>query len=131
MGRGTAKLPAKPADKTSLHLRIDFGGGRSIGPGKIRLLELINETGSISAAGRALEMSYRQAWLLVDELNRMFDDPVVTAQTGGGGGGGAAVTEVGNDIVRLYREMERRTYGASTAEIRALSRRLGPALSNK
>lgn len=133
MGRATAKLSskltAKPADKTSLHLRIDFGAGRSIGPGKIRLLELINETGSISAAGRALEMSYRQAWLLVDELNRMFDDPVVTAQTGGGGGGGAAVTEVGNDIVRLYRDMERRAYGASTTEIRALSRRLGPVLS--
>lgn len=126
MGRGTAKQAAKAPDKTSLHLRIDFGAGRSIGPGKIRLLELINETGSISAAGRALEMSYRQAWLLVDELNRMFGDPVVTAQTGGGGGGGAVVTEGGNDIVRLYRDMERRAYGASTTEIRALSRRLGP-----
>lgn len=124
MGRGTAKQAVKASDKTSLHLRIDFGGGRSIGPGKIRLLELINETGSISAAGRALEMSYRQAWLLVDELNRMFDDPVVTAQTGGGGGGGAVVTETGNTVVRLYRDMEQRAYGASTAEARALSRLL-------
>ena len=92
MGRGIAKTARKAADKTSLHLRIDFGDERSIGPGKIRLLELIKETGSISAAGRALEMSYRQAWLLVDELNQMFREPVIVAQTGGGGGGGTIVT---------------------------------------
>ncbi|MGQ3299744.1 winged helix-turn-helix domain-containing protein [Reyranella sp.] len=126
MGRRPAKAPAKPADKTSLHLRIDFGGERSIGPGKVRLLELINETGSISAAGRALAMSYRHAWLLVDEMNQMFREPVVTAQTGGGGGGGTSVTETGNDIVRLYREMERRAYGASSPEIRSLARLLTP-----
>ena len=131
MGRGTTRRAAKAATKTSLHLRVDFGGERSIGPGKIRLLELINETGSISAAGRALAMSYRQAWLLVDELNHMFREPVVTAQTGGGGGGGAMVTETGNDIVRLYREMERRAYGASTPEMRSLSRLLSPPAGTK
>lgn len=127
MGRRPAKAVAKPADKTSLHLRIDFGGERSIGPGKVRLLELINETGSISAAGRALAMSYRQAWLLVDEMNQMFREPVVTAQTGGGGGGGTSVTETGNDIVRLYREMERRASGAASSEIRLLARLLAPS----
>jgi molybdate transport system regulatory protein len=129
MARGTSKRAARPAGKTSLHLRIDFGGERSIGPGKIRLLELINETGSISAAGRALEMSYRQAWLLIDELNHMFREPVVVAQTGGGGGGGASVTETGNAIVRLYREVERRTYSASTPEIRSLARLVTPDAS--
>ena len=126
MGRRPAKAAAKSAEKTSLHLRIDFGGERSIGPGKVRLLELINETGSISAAGRALAMSYRQAWLLVDEMNQMFREPVVTAQTGGGGGGGTSGTETGNDIVRLYREMGRRAYGASSPEIRSLARLLTP-----
>jgi molybdate transport system regulatory protein len=124
MERAKAKRPAKPADKTSLHLRIDFGGDRSLGPGKVRLLELINETGSISAAGRALDMSYRQAWLLIDELNHIFRGPVVIGQTGGGGGGGAVVTETGNDIVRLYRELERRTYGVATPEMRSLRRLL-------
>ncbi|MEI7875158.1 MAG: transcriptional regulator [Alphaproteobacteria bacterium] len=123
----SAKLSAKPVDKTSLHLRIDFGGERSIGPGKIRLLELIIETGSISAAGRALAMSYRQAWLLVDELNRMFKEPVVSAQTGGGGGGGTAVTDTGKTVVRLYRDMERRTSKASSPDVRALSRLLSPS----
>lgn len=131
MGRGPAKPPAKPSakpvDKTSLHLRIDFGGERSIGPGKIRLLEQIIETGSISAAGRALAMSYRQAWLLVDELNRMFKEPVVSAQTGGGGGGGTAVTDTGKTVVRLYRDMERRTSKASSPDVRALSRLLSPS----
>jgi molybdate transport system regulatory protein len=111
--------------KASLHLRLDFGGGRSLGPGKVRLLELIAETGSISAAGRALEMSYRQAWLLIDELNHMFREPVVIAQTGGGGGGGTVVTETGDTVVRLYREMERRSGDAATAELRALSQLLG------
>lgn len=106
----------------ALHLRVDFGADRALGPGKIRLLELIDETGSISAAGRALKMSYRQAWLLVDEMNRMFREPVVTAQTGGGGGGGTALTPAGNAVVRLYREMERRTYGSAAVEIKALSR---------
>lgn len=126
MGRTPTKPAAKSDERTSLHLRIDFGGERSIGPGKVRLLELINETGSISAAGRSLAMSYRQAWLLIDELNKMFREPVVVAQTGGGGGGGAVVTETGNDIVRLYREMERRAYGVSTPEMRSLARLLTP-----
>jgi molybdate transport system regulatory protein len=116
---------SRPRAKASLHLRLDFGGGRSLGPGKVRLLELIAETGSISAAGRALEMSYRQAWLLIDELNHMFSEPVVIAQTGGGGGGGTVVTETGNTVVRLYREMERRSGDAATAELRALSQLLG------
>ncbi len=119
------KAQAKSAGGTSLHLRLDFGDGRSLGPGKIRLLELIEKTGSISAAGRALEMSYRQAWLLVDELNHMFAEPVIVAQTGGGGGGGTIVTGTGSDVVRLYRDMERRAYGASTVELRKLSRLLG------
>ena len=118
-------MPRPPA-KPSLHLRLDFGDERSLGPGKVRLLELIAETGSISAAGRALKMSYRQAWLLIDELNRMFREPVVIAQTGGGGGGGAVVTDTGNDVVSLYRALERHASGASTAEIRSLSRLLTP-----
>ena len=106
------------------NLRLDFGDERSLGPGKVRLLELIEETGSISAAGRALKMSYRQAWLLIDELNHMFREPLVTSQVGGGGGGGAAVTKAGASVIRAYRDMERRAGGASSSYIRALTRLL-------
>lgn len=127
MAKARPKSTAKSRDKASLHLRLDFGGERSLGPGKIRLLELIDETGSISAAGRALKMSYRQAWLLVDELNHMFKEPVVSAQTGGGGGGGTVVTETGKKVVRLYRDMEQRTSDASRPDVRALSRLLNPS----
>jgi molybdate transport system regulatory protein len=128
MARQARKQTPKSDGKASLHLRVDFGPDHALGPGKVRLLELINETGSISAAGRALSMSYRQAWLLVDELNRMFREPVVTAQTGGGGGGGTTLPEAGNGVVRLYREIERRASGTAAPEIRKLSKLLAAPL---
>lgn len=120
--RGAAKAPKSA--KAALHVRLDFGGMRSIGPGKVRLLELIDETGSISAAGRALKMSYRQAWLLVDELNAMFREPVVEAQTGGGGGGGTALTRTGSGLVRAYRNIEKRAATSSAVEITKLAKLL-------
>jgi molybdate transport system regulatory protein len=66
-------------------------------------------------------MSYRQAWLLVDELNRMFRLPLVSAQIGGGGGGGAALTRTGAKVIRIYRQIERHSRNASSSEVRALS----------
>ena len=70
-----------------LTVRVDFGSDRVLGPGKIRLLEEIGRSGSISQAGRSLKMSYRRAWLLVDDMNRCFGSPVVTTQPGGAHGG--------------------------------------------
>ena len=67
---------------TRLTLRVDFGANRSIGPGKVRLLEAIDKTGSISQAGRALGMSYRRAWLLIDDMNQCFNHAVTTARPG-------------------------------------------------
>lgn len=89
-------------------IRLDFAGERRLGPGKIVLLERIMETGSISAAGRRLKMSYRRAWLLVDAMNRMFAEPVVIAAMGGAHGGGAEVTEFGRRLVATYRAVEQR-----------------------
>lgn len=80
---------------TGLIVRIDLGPHGRLGPGKLMLLENIDKHGSISAAGRAMNMSYRQAWSLVDQLNQAFNEPVVTSQTGGKSGGGAALTEFG------------------------------------
>ncbi|PWE54223.1 transcriptional regulator [Metarhizobium album] len=87
-------------------LRIDFPPGERLGRGKMQLLELIKETGSISAAGRAMDMSYRRAWLLVDAMNHLFTLPVVESQRGGKQGGGAAVTEFGEDLLKRFRHME-------------------------
>jgi molybdate transport system regulatory protein len=92
---------------TRLTLRIDFGPENALGPGKIRLLELLAETGSIAAAGRAMDMSYRRAWLLVAALNGMFREPVVATKLGGKAGGGAQVTAFGADVISRYRDMER------------------------
>lgn len=92
--------------KLRLRLRLDFGNGRRIGPGKIDLLEAIGRTGSISAAGREMGMSYRRAWLLVDAVNVMFDQPVVTGFAGGSQGGGAELTPFGARLVAAYRALE-------------------------
>ncbi len=91
-----------------ISLRIYFDETTRMGPGKAELLEKIAELGSISAAGRAMDMSYRRAWKLVEELNSMFREPLVWAQTGGTGGGRAALTEAGRDVLRLYRAIETR-----------------------
>ena len=77
-----------------------------MGPGKADLLEAILETGSISAAGRKLSMSYRRAWLLVDEMNKCFRGPLVHARLGGTHGGGADITELGHEALRQYRELQ-------------------------
>jgi len=105
-------------------LRLKFDGDRLIGPGRIRLLELIAATGSISAAGREMEMSYRRAWLLIDDLNRSFKEPLVAKQLGGVGGGGAILTPLGAEIVRRYRKIEAHVITESRADLRAIERAL-------
>jgi molybdate transport system regulatory protein len=93
--------------KTSgLHVRVLISGATAVGPGKVDLLEAIARTGSISAAARAMGMSYRRAWLLVDAMNRCFRGDLVEAVTGGTGGGGAVVTPFGREVLARYRAME-------------------------
>ena len=103
-----------------LTVRVDFGAERALGPGKIRLLEAIGKTGSISRAGRALGMSYRRAWLLVDDMNRCFRAPVVTTQPGGVRGGGAALTPFGLELIEKYRAIESRATAAAKPQLQAL-----------
>ncbi len=91
---------------TKLTLRVDFGSRRSIGPGKIRLLEAVARTGSISEAGRKLGMSYRRAWLLIDDMNRCFNQAVVSAKPGGSQGGGTSLTKFGAELIQRYRAIE-------------------------
>lgn len=87
-------------------LRISFPHEDRLGHGKMELLEHIRETGSISAGGRAMDMSYRRAWLLVNEMNRMFKEPVIESQRGGQKGGGAALTIFGEELLTRFRKME-------------------------
>jgi molybdate transport system regulatory protein len=100
-----------------LSIRIDLTNGSRLGPGKIMLLQNIEETGSISAAGRAMNMSYRRAWLLVEELNTMFKCPLVTSQSGGPRGGGAFVTPFGHTILAAFSSVEHRANTSAKAHI--------------
>jgi molybdate transport system regulatory protein len=101
-------------------LKLTFADDLALGPGKVRLLELIHETGSISAAGRAMGMSYRRAWLLVDDLNHAFKSPLVVTQLGGSGGGGAELTRLGADVARRYRAIEAKILSGSRAHLAKL-----------
>lgn len=92
--------------KPQAHIRIDFTDGCSIGPGKIALLEWIDRTGSLSAAGRSLGMSYRRAWLLLHSVNDSFSEPSVTFSVGGRDGGGAQLTLFGRKLIANYRAFE-------------------------
>src|SRR3954447_22595849 len=89
-----------------LNIRIDLASGLRIGPGKVAVLEEIARSGSISAAGRALRMSYRRTWELVEDLNRTLGTPAVETAAGGSGGGGAVLTRAGKAIVERYRAIE-------------------------
>jgi molybdate transport system regulatory protein len=109
----------------SLSVRIDLDAEGRIGPGKIQLLENIRELGSISAAGRAMDMSYKRAWDLVDEINRICRQTAVERQTGGKNGGGAALTPFGLSLVTRYRKIERDAASAVRKELQALSGDIG------
>ena len=87
-------------------VRITAGDVIAVGPGKIDLLEAIAETGSITAAAKRLDMSYRRAWLLLDELNHALRQPAVDSAKGGAHGGGSAVTDAGRELIALYRRIE-------------------------
>ena len=99
-------------------IRIMFRKAIAMGPGKADLLRAIDETGSISAAARQMEMSYRRAWLLVDTMNQAFKSPVVVTLTGGKAGGGAAVTDFGKEVLRRYSDMEAKASASVAKELR-------------
>mgnify|MGYP000923943763 CR=1 FL=1 len=86
--------------------RIEMGPELRLGPGKIGLLEQIAKTGSISAAARAMGMSYRRAWLLIEETNRLLSAPLVESSAGGSGGGGAKLTPLAEEVIAAYRALE-------------------------
>jgi molybdate transport system regulatory protein len=117
-------------DKFGARLRVIVVPGVGIGPGKAALLEAIKETGSISAAGRKIEMSYKRAWYLVDAMNGHFDRPLVETSKGGKSGGGAKLTQLGEDVLGTFREMEAATNKAIAPLLRRLRRKIATDISD-
>lgn len=124
-------MSALPRTPPRMTLRIDFENGARLGPGKVQLLALIAEHGSIRAAGAAMGMSYRRAWLLADEVNRMFLEPSVFTRHGGKAGGGAGLTPHGEALLARCREMEQRAREILSADLAALDRSLNPDFGPK
>jgi molybdate transport system regulatory protein len=107
-----------------LTLRVVGAGAPAMGPGKAELIERIAQTGSISAAARAMGMSYRRAWQLVDALNAAYKEPVVVTAVGGQRGGGARVTPYGKRLAALFRAMEFKASAAIAADLKRFTRHL-------
>ncbi len=101
-------------------LKLDFNGHR-LGPGKVELLQHVAETGSISQAAKKMDMSYRRAWLLIDELNHMFGKPCVETAAGGAGGGGAKVTEFGHQVMATFLALEKKVVKESFEAFKSLT----------
>lgn len=110
-----------------LRLRIEFDGEHTLGPGKVQLLEAVIEHGSISAAARSMEMSYRHAWEMLDDVNRCFSGRVLETEAGGRAGGGARVTEFGRELITRFEEIRDAAEQAVEAEIAALDRSRRPS----
>ncbi|MBP1850369.1 winged helix-turn-helix domain-containing protein [Rhizobium halophytocola] len=113
--------------QTRVTLRIDLPNGTRLGPGKIALLSGIFEHGSIRKAGEAIGMSYRRAWLLGDEINRMFTEVSIATRHGGKSGGGAELTAFGQRLLDTARRMEAASADAIAADLRFLERNQAPA----
>jgi molybdate transport system regulatory protein len=107
-------------------VRVNVSTRTYLGPGKISLLEQVGKEGSISAAARSLNMSYRRAWLLIDALNTLFREPVVVSATGGKKGGGAALTAFGEELIKRYRRIETSAAKAAAKDIEALRKKIKP-----
>lgn len=110
----------------NIKLTVHFESGARLGPGKAQLLSGIRETGSISAAARAMGMSYKRAWVLLDSTNQTFTEPVVVAVSGGPGGGGARLTPFGEEVLERYQRMLERATASVSADVDALARRASP-----
>lgn len=107
-----------------MRTRMLYGDEIAMGPGKAALLESIAEKGSISAAAKHMNMSYRRAWLLVDTMNRCFSSPLVISAAGGKQGGGAHLSPLGIEVLKDYRAMEAEMSTISAAHLIKLKKHL-------
>jgi molybdate transport system regulatory protein len=110
--------------KAELWIKLTLPGVGQIGPGKIQLLRNIREHQSITAAAREMGMSYRRAWLLVDEMNRLFAQPLVAKWQGGRSKGGASLTRLGEELIRQYEAVVERSAGANEDLLKDIGRKV-------
>ncbi len=116
---------------SNLSIRVDFDDDHAFGPGKARLLELVEKEGSIRSAAAAMDMSYRRAWMLLQSIEKTFGKPAISAATGGTKGGGASLTRLGRALVALYRAVERNAARAAARDISAMKKLKSPARKTK
>jgi len=116
--------PTSDQPQVRFRMRITVADVIAIGPGKVALLEAVRDHGSISSAARGLDMSYRRAWVLIDETNRSLKSPAVASGHGGQNGGGSVLTPVGEQVIALYRTIEEKVAKACAGELRSLRRLL-------
>ena len=114
-----------------IKISVVLDSGARIGPGKVALLESVRETGSISAAARAMAMDYKRAWTLIDSLNRAFEPAVVERTMGGSGGGGAILTSFGADLLERYRRLEAGVVKSAGTDLKFLERHALPEAGPK
>ena len=116
----------KPSPNTRARIKVQIylDDEIAMGPGKRELLDLIEAHGSISAAGRAMGVSYRRAWMLVDTMNRCFREPLVIAGKGGSKGGGAELTSLGKSIQQRFRTLEAALQRSASGDFTYLRRQL-------
>jgi molybdate transport system regulatory protein len=114
-----------------LTIRIDFDDGSALGPGKVKLLELVAETGSIRKAAAGMKMSYRKAWLLLQALKKTFGESLVVTSRGGKAGGGARLTRLGQFIVGRYRALEEAARHSGKPDIEALNGKIRTSARKK
>jgi molybdate transport system regulatory protein len=119
-------MRAPNTNSTRVRVRLVFDDQGMLGPGKVELLELIRDTGSIAAAGRRLGMSYKRAWMLVETMNAMFRQPLVESSRGGASHGGARVTPTGDRVIQIYRDFVATSSQAGASEIAKLEKLLAP-----
>ncbi|WP_081852937.1 LysR family transcriptional regulator [Bosea sp. 117] len=124
------KKPALPDEEGECHrdglfIRVYFGDGRHVGPGMIDLLEHVRAERSILSAAKKMGMSYRRAWLLVDEVDRMFAERVVITHPGRRGHG-TELTAFGERLIALYRDIEAHSAEATVEAVGELRATLAP-----
>lgn len=120
-------MPKRSDPPGLTHLRVTFSDDFYVGPGRADLLEGIAATGSIAAAGKAMGMSYKRAWSLVQALNDGFGRPLVATSRGGSEQGGAALTADGAFVLERYRAMQEATRRAIAADVTMVARKLDMA----